>query len=281
MSVKKLYWKVESLVHEMYAKYCIFPYLNLGKKHVLPKSLIVSLTSYKPRFAKLHLTVKTLLSQSIRPDKVILWIAEEEKHFVPSILHEYQVKFSWFEIRYCTNLRSYKKIIPSLIHFPDSFIVTCDDDIFYPKNWLLGLCDSWNGNYKQSVAYRTHLVKFSIDGHLKPYSTWLQNYRGNILQNDVLFPTGCGGVLYPPNVLHKEVLNQAIFLSLCPNADDVWLFWMLRLNSSEVIKTKKSINIVAWPGTDDNGLASENVQNHGNDSQIIKVQEKYGLIKNY
>ena len=49
------------------------------KKHQLPAPLIVSLTSYPVRFKTLPKTLKCLLNQSIIPDKIILWIAYEDK----------------------------------------------------------------------------------------------------------------------------------------------------------------------------------------------------------
>ena len=39
------------------------------KPHGLPGPLIVSLTSYGPRLASLHLTLKCLLRQSVRPSR--------------------------------------------------------------------------------------------------------------------------------------------------------------------------------------------------------------------
>ena len=51
--------------------------------HGRSRELIVSLTSYPKRFSTLHLTLKSLLTQSVRPDRVILWLAEADKNAVP------------------------------------------------------------------------------------------------------------------------------------------------------------------------------------------------------
>lgn len=43
------------------------------------------------------------------------------------------------EIRFCENLRSYKKIIPALQEYPDAILITADDDWLYTQDWLAGL----------------------------------------------------------------------------------------------------------------------------------------------
>ena len=40
------------------------------------------------------------------------------------------------EIRECDNLRSFKKLVPALQTFPNAFIVTADDDLYFAPNWL-------------------------------------------------------------------------------------------------------------------------------------------------
>jgi hypothetical protein len=40
------------------------------------------------------------------------------------------------------------------------------------------------------------------------------------------FPTGVGGILYPPKCFHKDIADKELFLKLAPNADDIW-FWAM------------------------------------------------------
>ena len=48
--------------------------VDFVKNHQLKKRLIVSLTSYPKRFRTLPLVLNSIMSQSILPDKIILWI---------------------------------------------------------------------------------------------------------------------------------------------------------------------------------------------------------------
>ncbi|HBQ58064.1 MAG TPA: hypothetical protein DD671_00115, partial [Balneolaceae bacterium] len=133
--------------------------------HELPGELIVSLTSYPNRFEHLPLTLLSIIKQSVSPDKIILWIAEQDK----SALSEEILQFidRGVDIRFCEDLRSYKKIIPTLKSHPDAFIITADDDLYYNKRWVEGLVRDYENN-ETVVAHRVHRISFKQNGELKP-----------------------------------------------------------------------------------------------------------------
>ena len=270
----KILWQLESRVHWLFAKYWIRP-TTAPKKHSLKHHLVVSLTSFPYRFGDLPLTIKCLLNQTIRPDEIILWIAESDrKHLTPEII-SLQEKFFWFKIDYCEDLRSYTKLIPSLSKYPDSVIVTADDDIYYPSWWLKNLCDEWNDDLKTAIGYRAHSVTFNQTNQPKPYREWRHNISVTTF-DDSVFLTGVGGILYPPSSLSPTTSDKGLFQNLCPSADDVWFFWMTRLGGAEIQKTKRRLNLISWPNTSDNGLAIENVLQNANDRQINAMIEKFG-----
>ena len=108
---------------ERYVKYFWWqcsPVLYRGKPHGLDRPLIVSLTSYPARYKILPLTLKCLLSQTVRPDEVVLWIAHEDRDLLTKEITSLQ-RFG-LTIRFCSDLRSFKKIIPALRTYPDCYI---------------------------------------------------------------------------------------------------------------------------------------------------------------
>ena len=118
------------------AKRFIFP--NKGITHIKrEQKIIVSLTSYPQRIDIVYKVIDSLLRQSLKPDVVVLWLARDEfprqEQSLPRELRRY-IKFG-LTIRWCENLRSYKKLIPSLKAYPSDTIVTADDDILYPENF--------------------------------------------------------------------------------------------------------------------------------------------------
>lgn len=271
--LKLLYWKLEAIVVEKYVS--LQPMSSKTNRHGIGTGLIVSLTSFPPRFDKLHLTLKGLLLQSIRPDYVLLWIAEADfKHLTPAIL-KLESRCDWFEIRTCKDTRSYKKLVPALGEFPDYYIVTADDDLFYPRDWLYKLT-SRVSDKKEIIAHRVHTPMF-VDNKLLPYVKWQHDSQG---EGSVLFATGIGGILYPPNAFVEQVLDEDSFMEICASADDVWFFWMARKKGVYVSWSGYKFNTVNWLGTDESGLATENVEHGKNDVCIAKMKEAYGDVFN-
>lgn len=247
---------------------------KISSNHTLPGKLVVSLTSYKARFNNLHLTLRSLLLQETQPDFLILWIAEHEKNDIPYNVLELE-KYG-LNIRFCKDLRSYKKIIPTLEGYPDSFIVTADDDIYYKPDWLLKLVDSWDGNYKTVIAHRAHKIRFDNKENLAPYRSWKWQVGPEEAADGLIVPTGCGGVMYPPRVFHKDVTKSETFIELCPDADDIWLYWMFSLNGAKAKRSNYEFQLIEWPCADKNGLWQTNILQNGNDKKINKLITQYG-----
>lgn len=244
------------------------------RHHNLPKPLIVSLTSYSLRFPILPLTLKCLLSQTLKPDKVILWIANEQKEYLNDDILTLQDH--GLHIYYCPDLGPFTKIIPTLKNYSDHFIVTADDDLYYWPTWLEELVSAWNGSIHDVVAHRVH--KILLDGNNLPleYSKWSLDDHNTQNASYLNFATGVGGVLYPPGTFHSDVLKADIFTKLCLNADDIWLYWMERLNKSYVRRTYSKKAMLEWPNSQQVSKKIENV-NKNNDQYIKYMIEAYGF----
>ncbi|NCC53192.1 MAG: glycosyltransferase family 2 protein [Spartobacteria bacterium] len=242
----------------------------------MPGELIVSLTSYRPRFSTLSGTIKSLLTQNITPDRIILWVGEDDIGAVPDYIRRWER--SGLEIRPCVDVGPYTKIIPALEAFPGAFIVTADDDVFYRADWLKTLIENWDGRMNQIVCHRAHEVSRDAEGLPRPYETWKFDIPGPLERADI-FPTGVGGVLYPPGSLHNDVTNARLFLELSPKADDVWLYWMGRCQGAIYKKTPGKRLLVYAPGSQDVGLLNENLFNSENDGKIRAMIEHYGWFR--
>ncbi len=238
--------------------------------------LIISITSFSPRFSTLPLTLECLLSQTIKPDKVILWIGHQDKEKVTDEMKSFEKR--GLEIRFCEDLGPYSKIIHTLERFPDNFIVTADDDVYYWPTWLEELIVSWSGDKKEIVAHRVHEIILNEKGLPEKYCSWKQSAKDNLNKTSVLnFATGVGGVFYPPNSLYKDVLENKSFKKLSPNADDVWLYWMTRLNGSKVKKSGPNKELLVWPGSQKKALGDDNVKKQSNDEKIKNMIKAYGF----
>jgi hypothetical protein len=259
---------------------------------------IVSLTSYGKRLsATAPYTVITLLHQSVKPDKVVLWVGHDDKDNIPEILWELEEK--GLELRFCDDLMSYTKIIPSLLEFHEDYIITADDDVYYPENWLERLVTLSEERPNKIICHRAHGIKVDKNRAALPYKKWDRwiepaayfALRGRSVPRhrpEAVFPTGVGGVLYPPGCFHKDVADKELFMKLAPRADDIWLWAMAVINKEYfggespyvVIPGGYSENLqFVEPEQQESALWSYNVRKHGNDTQFTAVVEHCPQIK--
>lgn len=191
--------------------------------------LIVSLTSFPARIKTVRYTIESLLTQTKKPNMVVLWLGDDqfpgkEKDLPKQLL---RLKKYGLTIKWCTDLRSYTKLIPSLEAFPDDIIVTVDDDVWYPPQWLDKLYNSYCKNPQLIHAHRCLKVT-ATDGVLNKYIDWgFQNFAPQT-PSYCWHITGTGGVLYPPHCLHEDICDREKFLTMAPTVDDIW-FWAMAI----------------------------------------------------
>ncbi len=236
----------------------------------------MTLTSYPARFATLAATIKSLLDQEISPDRTVLWLDYRDLASLPEDVRA--LERDGLEIRGCHSLRSYKKLMPALSQWPNATFVTADDDVYYPTNWLVGLVECHRADPIRIVAWRAHVARAGPDGRPIPYVDWeFATSRTSVNEpNAALFPTGVGGVLYPAGSLHLDVFDQQQFTTLCPEADDVWFYWMARRAGTRHVRVDGWIELIEWPNTQQVGLRVANLGGEGNDRQIRAMEKAYG-----
>ena len=246
------------------------------------KEIIVSLTSFPARINVVHKPIKKMLNNSVKPDRVVLYLTGPQfpgkMDEIPNSLKVLMSKHKNFEIRFVEEaIRSYTKLLPALKEFPNSTIITVDDDVSYKKNLIENLLNT-SAKYPESIiAARVRNVVLDDEGNLLPYKTWKLNYRKN-WENYDLAPrfrnllTGVGGVLYPPNRLHKDVVSNE-FLKLCPGQDDLW-FWVQAIRAGTKIALSGYYRGRPLLAGSQKETLWENNQTQ-NDEAMIKIIERY------
>jgi hypothetical protein len=232
-----------------------FPKNPAAPMHGLPGKLIISLTSYPARFHTLHLTLKSLLDQQVQPDRILLWVAHDDLPQLPTAVRE--LEGDRFAVGACEDLRNFKKILPAHAAHPDAFLLICDDDTYYPDDWLKGLVDAFDPKAPSIVCYRAHRIAYLPDGSVAPYRQWQRNAADAdtaIPRTDIL-PTGNGGVLYPPGSLPSKTGDLALIRRLSATSDDIWLYFMWRQAGWKVKRVPgRKREFTEWPQTQDGAL---------------------------
>jgi hypothetical protein len=244
------------------------------RNHGLPAPLVVSLTSYPARFASLSLTLRSILFQTVRPDSTILWIAHGDFESLPA--NVLNLRKYGLEIARCDDIRSFKKIVPTLASYPESFVITVDDDLWYPADLLEKLAGQYDGLHRCVISRRAHKVRLSSGGKPVPYVDWEIGIERQE-RSTLIFPTGGAGALYPPGCFHEDVCKVELFSALSATADDVWLYWMWRMNGYLGHKTAGRPRLIEWQGSQDTSLRTENLSGGENDRCINNLVKRYGF----
>ena len=244
------------------------------------RPVIVSLTTIPERLGKVHIAVECLLGQTQQPDKLVLWLPEGLKNKVLPLPLRNQTGRG-LEIQFVEDIGPQTKAIYALKHFADWRVVTADDDVLYPRDWLRDLAAAHEREPDCVICHRAHrMVVDKNNGSLRPYTQWDLLAQGQAAPSMLLFPTGVGGVLYPPGTLNPEVFNQTVFRQICPTADDVWFKAMSLLQGVRCQKARPfSAVLPLVRGTQQNALGRKNFEGGFNDVCIRAVFRRYDLYR--
>lgn len=257
----------------------IFSHQDKVRKNYPKPQLIISLTSYPARINTVNQTIQSLLNQSMKADKVILWLALEQfpnkEADLPQQLLD--LRKSGLTIDWYHDIKSYKKLIPALKKYPDAIVVTADDDLLYQKDWLLNLYHAYLQDKKTIWCHRAHRIILDKHGKMLPYNLWKKCVTKNI-PSARNFPTTGGGVLYPPQTFYKDVLDEKRFMDIAPTADDIWFWTMIVLNAKKVNVVKQNFSIQNIEGSQEQNLFKDN--KYLNDTYLTNVLEAYPEMQN-
>jgi hypothetical protein len=230
----------------------------------------VSMTTYGARIDSVFLALETIGRGAIRPGRLVLWIDDPVRFSkLPVSLRRLQKR--GLEIELCENFGPHTKYYPYVEAHNDFTepLVTADDDVLYPTNWLSGLIDAYENDDQVISCYCARTLR--VDGQrLAPYVTWpLCSSTQPSLRN---FVTGVSGVIYPPPFLAHLKAAGREFVDVCPKADDVWLHVnavRLRYRVRQIKDVALTFQVV--PGTQELALYQSNMFGGGNDEQISKT----------
>lgn len=245
--------------------------------------IIVSMTSFPARINLVHIPLLEILSQSVRPDKVLLWLAEPQfpnkENDLPDTLLELQDKgltICWAK----EDIKAHKKYFYTMQNYPNDIVITVDDDLHYSRFLIERLLDSYKRHPHCVSASRVHLMlgaKKSNTYSIKPYKEWKHEYEKWVDQPSMqLFPTCGAGTLFPPYSLRKETFDIEKIKRDCLDADDVWLKINMVISNTPVVLCDIRQRLRYVENSQGVALWKTNVIEGGNDVQLNTMIDHSG-----
>lgn len=246
-----------------------------ARNHYCPVALVcaggpvVSLTTHGSRIESVHLAIETIGRGTVRPSRLILWLDDEAayRNLSPELQ---RLARRGLEIRLCKNYGPHTKYYP-YVQSESQFtlpLVTADDDILYPRNWLKKLNQAFQKSSKTINCNFARHVRLNPEG-IGHFLDWrvCETTKPSFCHHAL----GVFGVIYPPAFLAELKRVGPGFLDCCPKADDIWLHVQaIRAGYRIQQMEPQAIRFFDIPGTGGIALWNENGSG-GNDAQAEKT----------
>lgn len=259
-----------------YYTFCPMVYgLNKEKREI---PIVVTMTSFPARFKTIHLAIKSIMAQRVKPDKIILYLDEnvEDAQITEKMrkLEKYGLEIKKRPV----DMKVHKKYFYAMKEYPDAIIITADDDCMYRKSLIGTLLETYRKYPKSICAKRVHRMIIDEKGELLPYNKW------DLESNEISSPsmqlcaTGVGGVLYPPNLLKDTLFDLDLLMELSPKADDLWLKYIEVVSNVPVVRAPGRYNLSYMiQSVQELGLRNANVTENQNDIFLERLQEYFKI----
>jgi hypothetical protein len=226
----------------------------------------VSLTTHGMRVARVHRTIEAIGRGRVKPRRLILWLGLAQKgRPLPRSIRRLQRR--GLEVCYAEDVGPHTKYFPYVCSEPQHRLamVTADDDMWYPAFWLERLWQAHSADPAHVHCYRARRVMVGATA-LEPYIGW--PFVDHDRLEATVFPTGVGGVIYPPALLDCLRRQGPAFKPCCPKADDLWLHVVaLRHGFTARQLAAEAMEFELMPSTQSIGLQKQNVWMSHNDVQ--------------
>ena len=212
--------------------------------------------------------------QTIKPDKIILWLGNDSIGVKLPIEIEKLKKYGLEVVYRDENLKPHKKYYYAIQDYPNSIVITVDDDVIYSPTMIASLLKMHEKYPKAVCARRVHEIVCDQLG-IANYNSWNQACQTEFRPKMNLMAVGVGGVLYPPNALDKRAFDKEMIKKVCLNADDLWLKFMEVLQETKVVWCPCLWQHPANILENQSGLCDSNVGDNRNDEYLERLSEYF------
>ena len=229
--------------------------------------VVVSMTTHGARLKTVATALESIARGSTRPQRLLLWLQTPEQfRTAPAALRRLERR--GVEVLLSPDYGPHTKYYPYVASVERHTVplVTADDDIIYPRNWLALLTDANRRHPDAVCGHWISIIGPSVDG-IADYATWAR--ARDTAARTANFAVGVSGVIYPPAMLQELKGHGTGFAAACPGADDIWLKWVA-LRAGILVRQVRPVprHFPMIPGSQGDALMKTNVGESRNDHWI-------------
>lgn len=259
------------------------PFQNSGVRDSnSDEEIIVSLTSHPGRIKFVWIAIESMLRQTHKPNRIILWLGKEKfsgLEELPDVLKK-QIKRG-LTIEFREDLKPHTKYYYAIKENPESVVITVDDDIIYPPNLISTLLKHSKENPDVVICHGARLIKYEVNnfGIYEDWMGWDRIMIESFSRQDIL-PLGVMGVLYPPHIFNELLFDTKLIRKFCYTADDLWLKANSILSEVKSLCTNEFLRpFVDISHVQNSGLKHINNGENNNQIQWDMMNERFNLIE--
>ena len=186
------------------------------------------MTSWSKRINNVPIVVDSILKNTFKPDKIVLNLSLVEfpnkEADLPSMVLELEekgvIEIGWQD----ANTKPFKKIIPTMLKYPNDAIISVDDDFIYPEDFIQTFVET-HRKYPNNPLSGNKEIFVGLKAHCGCASLVKREYYGDFLLmllskeiielgTDDIFYTFCANLnLTPYKYVGKEFFYNMQMLS--------------------------------------------------------------------
>ena len=218
------------------------------------------MTTWPPRAADAVKAMYALVRQEHNePVKFVVVLSREDFDENAEIVNE--MKQLGVEVIFDEgNIKSHKKLIPTLERYPDHPILVVDDDMIQAKGWLQTFIDDHRA-HPSDIIYGlsgscVEIENGRIVEGLKQRGMF--TFPGKVTHNEKP-ANGAAGTLYPPGTFtDPRFFDRSLFMQLCPTSDETWQ-WAWAVMAGKTYRCLSRCNNPLPNGKNEHALFTTNI----------------------
>lgn len=237
------------------------------------EKVVVTMTSFGRRLDTVHIAIKSIMTQTMKADAIVLYLAKEDSQ--KKIRQEEELIEAGLKIeRNRKDLKPHKKYFYAMQEYSENLIITVDDDTIYDDRLIEDLY-AGHLNYPEAVICRRGHRMTKRNGKVAPYDLW-EGCVKSVMPEKGICATGVGGILYPCGKYREAFLDERGIRETSFYGDDLWL------KAIELIWGINTYAIGELParvivGSQEEALYKENADNKRNDEYLNELQRYFNI----